>query len=278
MDPKTTWMIVTPALAEKWLEFNTHNRELRQMTVDRFVNDMRAGRWVPTHQGIGFEGNPFQGSLDTKLQDGQHRLWAIFTSGVEVLMPVTIGLPPEAMRGIDDHLPRTVTDVVNLGGNLRITNAHTAIASAMHRAPTNTRIRSSRISRTEKVDFLTRHIDAIDFTAREVFPTSTRGITAAVKAVVARAYYSAKPEELRAFGKMLSTGKDIPEEQTCVVILRNWLLNLDGRGQAGGGYEAREQTYRKTQRALWAFLHKQKIAKLFEAPEELFSIPGEQKR
>jgi len=71
-DPYNVVLNVSPDMALKWLEGNTHNRPINQAHVNRLAKEITAGRWQLTHQGIAF---------DTKgiLIDGQHRLWAIAT-------------------------------------------------------------------------------------------------------------------------------------------------------------------------------------------------------
>jgi hypothetical protein len=82
---------MTPALAEDFLTHcNTHNRTLADAHVETLANEMRAGRWQLTHQGIAFSPNRV-------LLDGQHRLWAVVMSGVTVPMRIFINEPPEAM-------------------------------------------------------------------------------------------------------------------------------------------------------------------------------------
>src|SRR3954468_19408819 len=43
---------IDPAIAKRYLARNLANRHLRESTVRAFEIDMRAGNWVPTHQGI----------------------------------------------------------------------------------------------------------------------------------------------------------------------------------------------------------------------------------
>ena len=107
---KTRFEEIDPALAKKYLARNVANRNLREATIESYEIDMRAGNWVPTHQGIAFNDRG-------DLIDGQHRLSAIARSGVTVKMLVTRGLPVEsgktntmdavdvgAVRGLNDYM------------------------------------------------------------------------------------------------------------------------------------------------------------------------------
>src|SRR5437870_5147015 len=77
-------MEVGPELATRWLEGNVHNRKLREDVVARYARDMKAGRWLLTHEPIAFNKNG-----DT-LVDGQHRLWAVVESGATVAPVLTV--------------------------------------------------------------------------------------------------------------------------------------------------------------------------------------------
>ena len=99
-------VLVTPAMAEKWLEANTHNRPVSDSLVERYAADMEAGDWKLTHQGIAFDESG-------TLADGQHRLWAIYKSQQQVSMMVSRNVPADALGNIDGHRVRSVAD--NLG-------------------------------------------------------------------------------------------------------------------------------------------------------------------
>jgi len=101
--------IITPAIAARMLESNTHNRSLQQRLVSQYARDMLAGNWREHHQGIAFD-------IDGVLCDGQHRLHAIVESGVSVFMLVSRGLPKSSTDTIDVGKIRTTTDVFTLDG------------------------------------------------------------------------------------------------------------------------------------------------------------------
>lgn len=114
-------MIVTPALAEEWLEYNLMNRQLNDPVNDRtvasYARDMKAGSWHLT-------GDPIKFDKDGILLDGQHRLWACVTSGVEFETAVVFGVDPDARIVIDTGKKRS------LGHYLQMTNETQASALA----------------------------------------------------------------------------------------------------------------------------------------------------
>jgi hypothetical protein len=262
---------VTPALATKWLERNTRNRDLRQDVVMRYANDMKAGRWMVTGDAIAFDKNG-------AIVNGQHRLWAVFEAGITVPMFVTFNLEPEVVRVLDDHLKRKLTDIIKIDHpginiNNRMTSASRAMQIAsilLHAADKSAAV--GRLSRQQQMDFLEKHYEAISFSVKDCFKSSkgTGLLTAATHAVVARAYYSQDHERLKEFGKVFLHG--IPNDvkaDVAALHLRNWLQKLTATGMR----PQTEIVYRKTSRAVMAFCNREYIKTLYEAQNELFYLP-----
>ncbi len=100
---RTEMVVVSPEQAKVWLEKNTDsNREISGRTVEAYAEDMAAGRWRLTHQGIAF--NP-----TGELVDGQHRMHAVIKSGKTVPMMVTTGLSVEYNSPIDQGYNRSIS-------------------------------------------------------------------------------------------------------------------------------------------------------------------------
>ena len=100
---------ITPEQAKAYLTKNRKNRPVQPATVDRFAEQMKAGQWLCTHQGIAFDEDGF-------LVDGQHRLHAIVKSGCTIRMRVTIDLPREAMAVLDTGMKRTQGQILHMRG------------------------------------------------------------------------------------------------------------------------------------------------------------------
>jgi hypothetical protein len=100
---------VTPALAEKWLKQNTHNRTIRERVVLAYARDMEAGHWAENGEAIKF-------SEDGTLLDGQHRLNAITLAGVTVRMLVITGLANATQETMDAGAKRRTADAFGLRG------------------------------------------------------------------------------------------------------------------------------------------------------------------
>ena len=72
--------LVTPEIAQFYLDKNESNRNISKATVDAYARDMLAGAWVETGQ------NNICISKNGMLKDGQHRLAAVIKAGIPVRM------------------------------------------------------------------------------------------------------------------------------------------------------------------------------------------------
>lgn len=107
--PTPAYVSITPDTARHWLASNHVNRKLRQFKVAQYARDIEAGRWTLNADAICF-------SPDGMLLNGQHRLNAIIRSGRTVVMLVLRGVPPEAMKNMDNGSARTAADVLAFDG------------------------------------------------------------------------------------------------------------------------------------------------------------------
>lgn len=119
MSIQTKIQSITPAWAQQKLneltqvqtEGSFRQRDARERAIHRYAQDMKAGKWITTHQGIGFDDKG-------RLIDGQNRLWAIVKSGCTVDMLVTTGINHNgkvtAMDVIDGGSPRTMAQALQV--------------------------------------------------------------------------------------------------------------------------------------------------------------------
>lgn len=113
-DVPHTIQMVTPGMAEKWLRMNVHNRPLKPKLVDKYIRDIRQGRWQ-------FNGDPVRISATNVLLDGQHRLKAILATGIAVPCLVVWKLPDEVQDTMDIGSRRTMADQLGLAGETATT-------------------------------------------------------------------------------------------------------------------------------------------------------------
>jgi hypothetical protein len=262
--PYNTVKQVSPELATRWLEGNTHNRTLKQWLVDRFVRDMQADRWQLTHQGIAFD-------VDEVLIDGQHRLWAVVLSGKTVPMRVFFNEPIETMMAVDTGVSRSNFDVLHLNGEVgEITPIHLATLRAMLAGASS---HGPRLTVSEESQQMAKHADAINFGMKHLAFCRFRGVaTATIRGIIARAYYAADHAKLIHFCDILKTGTSGDEEDLPILLLWQFLLS---NANAGKAEAVRRIRYAKAERALLAYLRGDRIAHLRAVGSELFPLPEE---
>jgi len=101
---------VSPAEATLWLDTkNAHNRPISQSTVDRYAQEIKAGRWVHNGSAIVFS--------DTgQMLNGQHRCKAIIAANKSIETLIVWGVKDSAFDTIDDGNKRSLADVFAVGG------------------------------------------------------------------------------------------------------------------------------------------------------------------
>lgn len=254
--------LITPAMATKMLEGNTHNRGVRDSVVGRYARDMKARNWQLTHESIAFDHHGV-------LVDGQHRLWAVIESDTPTRFMVARDVDMGTQAVIDGALPRTMVDIMKLTyAREDVTAMQIAVAKALVSGQTH-----GVLTRTEIIEAVDRYGDAIRF-AVEAFPRKVRFVTVApVMTVLARAWFTQDRERLKRFAEVLSTGRS-EEGEDAVIILRNWLLEkAPSRGTGGVGRQT--AIYGKTERALASFMVGESVKILYAASSELFPLPEE---
>ena len=256
---------ITPTFAEAVLsQCNGHNRKLIDAHAERLSQEMKAGRWWLSHQGIAFSPNRV-------LLDGQHRLWAVILSGVTVPMRVFFNEPGESLNVIDVVQARRSDEVLTLAGGLGVVNrAELATLRAMVTGLGT----YHRMSPGAEAEILAKHREAIAF-AHEILPAARyAGVaTAVTRAVLARAFYSVDRASLRHFADVLQSATAFSENDQPITMLLKFLL-VDAVQNRHGRPETRER-YGKTERALAAYLMGDSLSKLYAASMELFPLPGE---
>ena len=101
---------ISPKEAALWLDTkNAHNRPISQSTVDRYVQEIKAGRWKLNGQSICF-------SKNGNLMNGQHRLKAIVAANKSIESLVVWGVEDDVFDTIDDGNKRSLADVFSVSG------------------------------------------------------------------------------------------------------------------------------------------------------------------
>lgn len=112
--------LITPILAEQYLETNQNNRKVNKRLVAEYAKQIRDGEWLQNGESIKF-------SEDGVLLDGQHRLQAIILSETPCEVLVIRGLSKESSKTIDTGKRRNRSDVLYMAGFQNVT----ALAGAL---------------------------------------------------------------------------------------------------------------------------------------------------
>jgi hypothetical protein len=100
-------ILITPAIAAQWLQFNTGNRSLPINNSKYYAELIRKGEFLTTHQALAFTGD-----IDNpgRLLDGQTRLTAVIATGKPIKQWVFWNAPEVTFAAIDGGKPRTFVD------------------------------------------------------------------------------------------------------------------------------------------------------------------------
>ena len=243
---------ITPEIAAEYLKANRSNRPLKKKLIDNYARTMRAGDWKLTHQGIAF-------NCDGTLLDGQHRLEAIRQSETPIQMSVTRGVSQDAQLVMDDHAKRSAGDALSIARGEKITQSMVATIRGCVELQ-RTGYSTATMSKQEINDVLERFAGPLAFINERV-KCNERGVTSApVRSAIAMAwFYVDDLDRLSEFCEILF-GREMPTEQgdRSAVVIREYLLRNGVRYSA-----SRVEAFRKTQRAILAFMEHEALTKLY---------------
>ena len=241
---KTEYMTITPAWAQAKLDKLTTDMESgafrqrppRHRAIQRYAADMKAGKWLLTHQGIAFD-------KDDHLLDGQNRLWAVVAAGIPVKMAVTTDMTSNgtlsAMDVIDGGMVRS------LANHLQISHGWTANAAE---ASTLVRTLVSVLKATSKVPPTWQRRDSsFQISVQQaVYILDDLGFRAHLEECVLRMprkklrhraivlawclYRAAHPNEADVFATDYATLENLPAKSPALLVNR-FLTDLPKRGR-----------------------------------------------
>lgn len=102
---------LSPADAQRWLDYNTRNRKLRDRNTRKILAEFQEGRWM-------FDGMPIRFSKTGILLDGQHRLTALAQLPDDFRAPFVVmrGIEEDAQYVMDQGSKRSNADQLGLDG------------------------------------------------------------------------------------------------------------------------------------------------------------------
>ena len=115
---------VLPRDAERFLSERAPNRNMSEGVVQKFAEDMTAGRWRLT-------GIPVVFNEKNQLIDGQHRMAAVIKANKGVTLTLCYGVEdPEAQRNIDTGRPRPTGQILTMFCGMK--NANRTVSVLRH--------------------------------------------------------------------------------------------------------------------------------------------------
>lgn len=103
---------ISPKDAVLWLDTkNGHNRPISQTTVERYTQEIKAGRWKVNGQPIIF-------GKSGQLLNGQHRLKAVVAANKAIETLIVWGVEDNTFDTIDDGNKRSLGDVFAVSGEV----------------------------------------------------------------------------------------------------------------------------------------------------------------
>lgn len=260
---QTAIVTITPAMAAQWLQRNLINRNMRLDRINGFANQIKAGTFLTTHQGIAFYD-------DGTLADGQHRLQAIVSANTSLRMLVTQGLPRQTGQVIDQNAPRAAHDAIRIGGGGEWINRNVVAVVRFLLSQMGTDLHSKpphEISAyANKYEEGLKEVDAIINRRRKRY-FAHAGLAAsyfcALQAGVSR-------DTLARFVDIMFTGEIQGVHENAAIRLREFLISTPGAWIG----TTRTETSRRVQRAIHFFASGTPLSKLYATENLTYPTPN----
>jgi hypothetical protein len=234
---------ITPAKAAEYLAASGPNRSHISAVLDRYVRDLREGRWELTGQPIIF-------STQGKLLDGQHRLLAVIEADRPLTTLVVRNVTPGAFAKMDIGRSRTAGDVLS-ASNFSHAKLIAAAARALigiemieHDGASVSKVRWNRnVTHTQIRDYARKHKDSLYQAVDDVYshgPEARAALRPASVFVALRCRFGqANETKAKEFFRALVTGAAMNEDDPRL-RLRNTLVrvNADKHLKRGNAWKA----------------------------------------
>lgn len=201
---------ITPSIACAIMRRNTHNRPFSAARSAKYAKIILDGRWRVTTEGIALDKNGV-------LQDGQHRLEAIKSTGVPTKLLIWFGSDPENFEVIGTGAPRTTGETAAIA-KYSYYNLRASVAGHI------TRMNETKPDNNQIYQTLKRLADE-DMDDALKFGSSCKDSKTCNPSAAALAYWHIKkntknPEKLPEFAKGFLTGANL-SERNAILRIRN---------------------------------------------------------
>ena len=222
-------IVVTPWMAESWLQQKAPNRTLKEWNIQRLTQDLIEGRWFLSTDAIAFD-------TEGRLVNGQHRLHAIVRSKTPAQLSVMRGLPSANVQVLDTGVQRTAADVLGLVGQApNSAQASAVIARIITWERTNgTFVGAQSLERTaSKADILSRYNAERDRIDRATQLATVVRVPGLPNSLVGLVHYllQAKGQEasFETFMNLLRSGEGLPHGSPILALSKHLVDNLARR-------------------------------------------------
>lgn len=249
---------ITPTIAERYLNTMNGNRKLTNDNIDFLVGQMKSGRWYLTHQGIAFD-------EEGRLIDGQHRMWAVIESGMEVPMYVARGVPRESVTVLDTGKVRNYAAHAHFNGDDPDSFA-AAIARVLVLGPGMYRKPIPHAIVAGWREHYREQIDIALACRNRSRGAGSKVMSLPMASAFARAAFAINPAVLERMSIVLGGGLTDDKKETAAIALRDaWLSKRIGTLVT--------EQYLKTEAAIRAFADRRPLRNLQRPEAELWEIP-----
>lgn len=217
------------ALQEALDKGSFRQRPPKERAIQRYAQDMKAGKWLLTHEAIAFD-------INGHLIDGQNRLWAVVRSGVPVWINVTSNVP------VGTKLGESPMDVINqgvprsLGASLSIAhgyeNALEAALLARNIIAMTLQVSDFPISRNNKTKsvgvsaaealYVLEDLNYLASLDRLVAIIETRKKRRAVVMAALAWYHGVRPKNAERLAREYSTLEELPKGSPILALYRHY--------------------------------------------------------
>jgi hypothetical protein len=230
--------MVTPDMAQAWLDRGGKNRKLSESKVLAYTAAMKRGEWQLTYEAIALDD-------DGKVRNGQHRLTAIVRSGVPIEALVVRGVDETAFDVMDTGKSRSIGDVLSIHGMPNVYALAAAVRNLMFldahgTTYANARSAAAMVTAPTTLKYIEDHPEVIEGVRlgdriRGAGLQGGMGLWSAVATVWIRI----DPEMAEEFGQALINGVGL-EDGHPALMLRNRLFKARNTGEFGNTRKQQE--------------------------------------
>lgn len=242
-------VIANKQIVDELRALDTHNRKKKESHIEFLRQEIRAGNWTVTNQGIGV-------TVSGWIADGGHRLEALALEGYPAVQLLIVrGLPDAAQKYVDQHAKRTMTDTLALFFDQSISTRVIAGINVLLKAASGWR-GPGKFGPDVMIDEFTKKENAIQ---RISGIEKSSSLSAPVWAAMVETFHETKDERVITFVEQIIRGEMLQVGDPALV-LRNWISS--NSGASGGGLVQRER-FEKSRNAVLAYLEERRLTKLY---------------